>query len=76
MGLTSHKYINNTSKCEMILTEHFLKAGRRPQISERARKSACNLVGQKKKEKEKEKGNRMGHAPLGGSCERRKVSKH
>ena len=56
MGLTfSHKYIKNTSTCGMILTEHLLNAGRRPQTSKRARKSPCNWVGQKKKEEKRER---------------------
>ena len=49
----SHKYIKNTSTCLIILTEYLLNAGRRPQTSERARKSLHNWVGQKKKEREK-----------------------
>ena len=76
MELTSsHKYIKNTSTCGTLLTEHLLNAGRRPQTSERARKSPCNWVGQKKEEKlKREKGTMMGPEPLGGSCERRNVS--
>ena len=46
-----HKYMKNTSTCGMIHTEQLQNAGRRPQTSERARKSSCNWVGQKKKEK-------------------------
>ena len=37
----------------MILTEYLLNAGRKPQTAERARKSPCNWV--KKKEREKKK---------------------
>ena len=49
------KYIKSTSTCGMILTEYLLNAGRRPQASERGRKSPHNQVGQKKKEKNKER---------------------
>ena len=39
MELTfSQKYVKITSTREKILTEHLLKAGRRPQISKRGRK--------------------------------------
>ena len=75
MELTSsHKYIQNSSTCGTTLTEHLLNTGRRPQISERARKSPCNRVGQKKKEKKKDKGIGTGPAPLGGSCEGEKFA--
>ena len=37
----------------MILTEYLLHTGRRPETYERARKSPCNRVGQKKIEKKK-----------------------
>ena len=43
----------------MILTEHLLKHGRRPQASERTRKSSCN------NKKKNQKGIRMGPAPQG-----------
>ena len=60
MELTfSHKYTKNTSTCGMILTEHLLKHGRRPQASERTRKSSCN------NKKKNQKGIRMGSAPQG-----------
>ena len=43
--LTScHKYIKNTSMCGTILVKHLLNTGRRPQTSERARKSPWNQV--------------------------------
>ena len=50
---TPHRYIKNTSTCEKTLTEHLLNTGRRPQTSERARKSPCRWVGQKKNERER-----------------------
>ena len=53
----------------MILTEHLLNAGRRPQTSERARKLPHNEVGQEKRET----GIRMGPLPPGGSCEGGKI---
>ena len=52
MEITSpHKYIRNTSTYGTAPTEHLLNAGRRPQISQKARNSPCTWVGQKKKEK-------------------------
>ena len=43
------------------LTEHLLNTGRRPQTPKRARKSPLNWIEQKKKKnKEREKGIRMG----------------
>ena len=36
-----HKYIKNTSMCGTTPTEHLLNAGRRPQTSQKARKSPC-----------------------------------
>ena len=39
----------------MTVIEYLLNAGRRPQTSERMRKSPHNLVEQKKKEKQKSK---------------------
>ena len=50
-----HKYIKNISTCGMTVIEYLLNAGRRPQTSERMRKSPHNLVEQKKKEKQKSK---------------------
>ena len=52
------------------------EAGRRPQISEKARNSPCTWVGQKKKEKHRDKRTGTGSAPLAGSCEGGKVSTH
>ena len=77
--LPPHKYIKNTSTCGTTLTEHLLNAGRRPQISQKARKSPRTWVGKKKKEKKKknrDKRRGMGPAPLGRSCEGGKVSTH
>ena len=68
-----HRCINNASTCGTSLTEHLLNSGRRLQTSKRARKSPCNWAGQKKKKSER---NGMWPAPLGGSCERGKVSTH
>ena len=67
--------IKNTSTCGTTPTEHLLNAGRRPQTSQKARNSPHTWVGQKKKEKT-DKRIRTGPAPLGGSCEGRKVSTH
>ena len=50
-NLPHHKYIRNTSTCGTMATEHLLNAGRRPQISQKARNSPSTWVGQKKKEK-------------------------
>ena len=52
--LSPHKYIRNTSTCGTTPTEHLLKAGRRPQISKKARNSPRTWVGQKKKTETKE----------------------
>ena len=49
--LPPQKYIRNTSTCGTTPTEHLLKAGKRPQTSQKARNSPCTWVGQKKKEK-------------------------
>ena len=49
--LPLHKYIKSTSTCGTTPTEHLLNAGRRPQTSQKARKSPYTWVGQKKKEK-------------------------
>ena len=49
--LPPHKYIRNTSTCGTAPTEQLLNAGRRPQISQKARNLPCTWVGQKKKEK-------------------------
>ena len=73
--LPPHKYIRNTSTCGTTPTEHLLNASKRPQTSQKARKSSHAWVGQKKKEK-RDKRIGMGPAPLGGSCEGGKVSTH
>ena len=49
--LPTHKYIKTTSTRGTTPTEHLLNAGRRPQISQKARKSPDTWVEQKKKEK-------------------------
>ena len=56
--LPSHKYIRNTSTCGTTPTEHLLKAGRRPQTSQKARKSPLTWLGQKKKRKKQRQKNR------------------
>ena len=48
--LPPHRYIRNTSSCGTTPTEHLLNAGRRPQTSQKARKSPRTWVGQKKTE--------------------------
>ena len=48
--LPPHKYIKNISTCGTAPTEHLLNAGKRPQTSQKARKSPCTWVGQKKKQ--------------------------
>lgn len=54
-GLTySHKIIENPSMCGTICTENLLNADKRPQDSERARKTSQNLS----KTKEGRKGER------------------
>ena len=54
--LPAHKQIKNTSTCETAPTEHLMNAGKRPQTSQKARKSPSTWVGQKKKEKTETKG--------------------
>ena len=54
--LTPHKYIRNTSTCGKTPTEHLLNAGRRPQMSQKARNSPRTRGGEKKKEKNRHKG--------------------
>ena len=49
--LPPHKYIKNTSTCGTTPTEHLLNAGRKPQTSQKARKSSRTWVGQGKKKK-------------------------
>ena len=61
MRLTySHKYIENESTCGTIHTENLLNADKRPQDSDRARKTSQNRVGQKKEEKKREDQKRIG----------------
>ena len=48
--LPSHRYSRNTSTRGTAPTEHPLKAGRKRQTSQKARKSPRTWVGQKKKE--------------------------
>ena len=74
--LPPHKYIRNTSTCGTTPTEHLLNAGRRPQTPQKARNSPRTWVGQKKKEKNRDKRIGMGPAPVGGRCEGGKVSTH
>ena len=57
--LPAHKHIKNIATCETTPTEHLLNAGRRPQTSQKARKSPCTWVGQKKKRK-KQRGRERG----------------
>ena len=66
----------NTSTYGTTLTEHLLNAGRRPQTSQKARKSPSTGVGQKKKRKNRDKRIGMGPAPQGRSCKEGKVSTH
>ena len=51
--LPPHKYIRNTSTCGTTPTEHLLNAGRRPQTFQKARNSPRTWVGQKKKQRQK-----------------------
>ena len=51
--LPPHKYIRNTSTRGTTPTEHLLNAGRRPQVSQKARNSPRTWVGQKKKQIQK-----------------------
>ena len=69
--LPPHKYIKNTSTYGTTPTEHILNAGRRPQTSQKARKSPCTWVGQKKKKKQRQK-NRDGTCTSGRELWRRK----
>ena len=62
--LPLRKYIKNTSPFGTTPIEHLLNAGRRPQTSQKARKSPCTWVGQKKKENQRQK-NRDGACTLG-----------
>ena len=67
---SSHKYIKNISTCGMTVIDYLLNVGRRPQTSERTRKSPHNLVEQKKNEK----GIRDGTCPPGRELWKRKGS--
>ena len=51
--LPPHKYTKNTSTHGTTPTEHLLDASRRPQTSQKARKSPRTCVGQKKKQRQK-----------------------
>ena len=51
--LPPHKYIRNTSTCGTTPTEHLLNADRRLQTSQKARNSPRTWVGQKKKQRQK-----------------------
>ena len=62
--LPPHKYMKNKSTCGTTPTEQLLNAGRRPQTSQKARKFPCTWVGQKKKEKQRQK-NRDGTCTSG-----------
>ena len=69
--LPPHRYIRNTSTCGTTPTEHLLNSGRRPQTSQKARDSPRTWIGQKKKEKQKQK-NRDGTYTSGRELCRRK----
>ena len=60
--LPPHKHIKNTSTRGTTPTEHLLNAGRRPQTSQTARNSPHTWVGQKEKQRQK---NRDGTCPFG-----------
>lgn len=52
----SHKYIENTTTCGTICTEHLQKkTGKRPQDYDRARKTLRNQIGHKKEEEQEKK---------------------
>ena len=67
--LPPHKYIRNTPTCGTAPTEHLLNSGRRPQTSQKARNSPRTWVGQKKKQRQK---NRDGTCTSGKELWRRK----
>ena len=73
--LPPHKYIRNTSTRGIAPIEHLLNADRRPQTSKKARPPT--YLG-RAKEKRSNRGKRIGTgpAPVGGSCEGGKLSKH
>ena len=51
-----HNYIENTTACGTVLTEHLLNAGRRPQTSERSRDLHVTVYDKRRKIKRKESG--------------------
>ena len=51
--LPPHRYIRNTSTRGTTPTEHLLNAGRRTQTSQKVRNSPHTWVGQKKKQRQK-----------------------
>ena len=67
--LPPHRYIRNTSTRGTAPIEHPLNAGRRPQTSQKARNSPRTWVGQKKKQRQK---NRDGTCTSGRELRRRK----
>ena len=67
--LPPHKYFRNTSTCGKTPTEHLPNAGRRPQTSQKARNYPHTWVGQKKKQRQK---NRDGTCTSGREPWRRK----
>ena len=71
--LPPHKYIKNTSTCGTTPTEHLLNTGRRPQTSQKARKSPHTWVGQKKKKKKQRQRNRDRTCASGRELWRRKI---
>lgn len=50
-----HNYIENTTTCGTVLTEHLLNAGRRPQTSERSRDLHVTVYDKRRKRKERER---------------------
>ena len=62
--LPPHRYTRNTSTHGTTPTEHLLNVGRRPQTSQKARKSPRTWVGQQKKKKQRQK-NRDGTCTSG-----------
>ena len=67
--LPPHKCIKNTSTCGTTPTEHLLNADRRPQTSQKSRKSPRTCIGKKKKQRQK---NRDGTCTSGRELWRRK----
>ena len=64
-----HNYIENTTACGTVLTEHLLNAGRRPQTSERSRDLHVTVYDKRRKIKERER-NLDGTWSQGRSCGR------